>query len=84
MALLASENSKVVDAALSACSRLMINNWEELEQPVRRMVAENAFDFIVTREEGALYEMEGYELVCTEYQEYDGVLQPYSLFRAKG
>lgn len=32
MALLASENSKVVDAALSACSRLMINNWEELER----------------------------------------------------
>ena len=48
------------------------------------MVAENAFDFIVTREEGPLYEMEGYELVCTGYQEYDGVLQPYSLFRAKG
>lgn len=64
--------------------RTNLSNWEELEQPVRRMVAENAFDFIVTREEGALYEMEGYELVCTEYQEYDGVLQPYSLFRAKG
>ena len=48
------------------------------------MVAENAFDFIVTREEGPLYEMAGYELVCTGYQEYDGVLQPYSLFRAKG
>lgn len=59
-------------------------NWQELEQPVRQMVAENAFDFIVTREEGPLYEMEGYELVCTEYQEYDGVLQPYSLFRRKG
>ena len=64
--------------------RTNLSNWEELEQPVRQMVAENAFDFIVTREEGALYEMEGYELVCTEYQEYDGVLQPYSLFRAKG
>lgn len=64
--------------------RTNLSNWEELEQPVRRMVKENAFDFIVTREEGPLYEMEGYELVCTEYQEYDGVLQPYSLFRAKG
>ena len=36
MALLASEDSKVVDAALSACSRLMINNWEELERGAAR------------------------------------------------
>lgn len=32
MALLASENSKIMEASLSACSRLMINNWEELEK----------------------------------------------------
>ena len=63
--------------------RLNLSNWEELEQPVRQLVKENAFDFIVTREEGPLYEMDGYELVCTEYQMYDGTLQPYSLFRRK-
>ena len=32
MALLASENSKIMEASLSACWRLMINNWEELEK----------------------------------------------------
>ena len=32
MALMASDNSEIVDASLSACSRLMINNWEELEK----------------------------------------------------
>lgn len=31
MTLLASDNKKIVDAALSACSRLMINKWEDLE-----------------------------------------------------
>lgn len=32
MALLASENSKIMEASLSACSRLMINKWEDLEK----------------------------------------------------
>lgn len=32
MALLASDNKKIVEAALSACSRLMINKWEDLEK----------------------------------------------------
>ena len=31
MTLLASDNKNIVDAALSACSRLMINKWEDLE-----------------------------------------------------
>ena len=49
------------------------------------MVEEGYFDFIVTREEGPLPGMEEhYELVCTEYQTYDGVLLPYSLFRRIG
>ena len=32
MALLASDDRKIVDAALSSCSRLMINKWEDLEK----------------------------------------------------
>lgn len=32
MALLASENEEVVNAALSACSRLLIQNWEKMEK----------------------------------------------------
>ena len=32
MALMASENAEVVDAALSACSRLLIQNWEKVEK----------------------------------------------------
>ena len=32
MALLASGEKEVVDAALSSCSRLMINKWEDLEK----------------------------------------------------
>ena len=31
MALLTSENKKIVEAALCACSRLLINKWEDLE-----------------------------------------------------
>lgn len=63
--------------------RLNLQNWQELEQPVRQLVKNSAFDFIITREEGPLYDMEGYELVCTEYQQYDGTVFPYSLFRKK-
>ena len=32
MALMVSENAEVVDAALSACSRLLIQNWEKVEK----------------------------------------------------
>lgn len=64
--------------------RLNLTNYQQLEEPVRQMVAQGAFDFIITREEGPLPGMEdNYELVCTEYQMYDGVLFPYSLFRKK-
>lgn len=65
--------------------RINLPNYQELEAPVRQMVEEGYFDFIVTREEGPLPGMEEhYELVCTEYQTYDGVLLPYSLFRRIG
>ena len=65
--------------------RINLPNYQELEAPVRQMVKEGYFDFIVTREEGPLPGMEEhYELVCTEYQTYDGVLLPYSLFRRIG
>lgn len=64
--------------------RLNLKNYQQLEEPVRQMVEQGAFDFIITREEGPLPGMEEhYELVCTEYQMYDGILFPYSLFRKK-
>lgn len=62
--------------------RINLPNYQELEEPVRQLVEQGYFDFIVTREEGPLPGMEEhYELVCTEYQLYDGTLFPYSLFR---
>lgn len=32
MALMASDNAEIVDASLSACSRLLIQNWESVEK----------------------------------------------------
>lgn len=64
--------------------RLNLPDYEQLEQPVRQMVEQGAFDFIITREEGPLPGMEEhYEQVCTEYQTYDGTLFAYSLFQKK-